>query len=344
MSRRRRESILQEYWEFVRDLHFKETPYWAEKAKLMGVNPKEELDALEDFLNHPVGICNEADMKERPIEYFIPRSIQARKDYLPLTSSGSTGKKKTVAWSREGISYNARHLAHIAMLYRIPEGMNWLMTGPSYPAPFQPIVQELVKKMKGTLFFAPIETRGLKAHLASIKPAKPALERLDEFLEARIAPCLEYTVDVLEREEIGLLGTALFFLPRLQGLKGFEHVRFVYLGGTEIPRRAYEALRERLEQSGRKLITSYGHYMFGLIFDLPDAGLAYYPPVPLSFLYVVDEVDPFKLVRYGERGRVRFLRADDTLLWCQVERDYAERVAPNKHFNWDGVREVKATF
>ena len=77
---------------------------------------------------------------------------------------------------------------------------------------------------------------------------------------------------------------------------------------------------------------------------MPDAELTYYPSAPQTHLYVVDEKDPFKLVRYGERGRVRGLKMDEAMLWCQVERDYAERAAPCEHYKWDGVKEIKATF
>jgi hypothetical protein len=61
-------------------------------------------------------------------------------------------------------------------------------------------------------------------------------------------------------------------------------------------------------------------------------------------LYVVKEDDPHSLVNYGERGRVRFLRMSKSLLWSQTERDFAERVAPQREFKWDGIKNITTQY
>ena len=166
----------------------------------------------------------------------------------------------------------------------------------------------------------------------------------DPYFDARIGPVWRETIKYLKTRKIDFLGTTLFSLPELEKQEGFENVRFVYVGGMEMPVGIYKFWRNRLKEQGKKLVTSYGHYIFGVFFDLPGAGLTYYPSTPRTYLYVVDEKDPFKLVKYGERGRVRGLKMDEAMLWCQVERDYAERVAPCEQYKWDGVKEIKTTF
>ena len=341
----------EEYWEWIRNLHFDESngsPYWVERAKKFGINPKKDLETLESFLLSEISICDENELKIRTDEYFIPKKTLKEKPIHRLTSSGSTsGEKKVSYWTDEGLSHNSKHLAKVAKLYGVEEKMKWIVTGPSYPAPFQPLMENLVlREMRGDLYFVPIETQHLKKKIAEIPPQELDLKKLLSipYFEARLKPVWDETVKYLNTRKIDFLGTTLFMLPHLEEQEGFENVKFVYVGGMEIPFELYKFWKNRLEQEGKKLITSYGHYIFGLFFDLPSNELTYYSAAPQSFLFVTEEQDPFKFVKYGERGRVRYLKMDEAMLWCQQERDYAERVGPNEYFEWDGVKQIKAKF
>jgi len=339
------------YWEKIRDLHFNKdfgSPYWVRKAEVFRIDYKRDLPTLESFLMSEVSVCEERDLREKPDEYFIPKKTLNEKPVHRMTSSGSTtGEKKVSFWTDEGLGYNAKHLAKIAKFYGLRERVKWIVVGPSYPAPFQPIMENLVlREMRGDLYFIPIETEQLKRKIAEFPQQELGLKRLlaDPYFEARLGPVWRETLKYLNTRSIDFLGTTLFMLPELEKQNGFENVKFVYVGGMEIPHEFYKFWKGRLEKQGKKMITSYGHYIFGLFFDLPNAELTYYPAAPQSFLYVTEEQDPFKLVKYGERGRIRFLRMDEAMLWCQQERDFAERVKPNEYFNWDGVKQVEAKF
>jgi hypothetical protein len=336
-------SFLETHWRKIRDLHFRETPYWISRVKKYGI----ESDGLklDDFLRHPASLCDENDLIERPFEYFIPKSLLGAqsKDIGIYTSSGSTGKKKNAPWDNEALDYDSRFLSYILDMYEIPKGLNFLVAGPSFPAPFQPIMEKLAKERNGLFYFAPLETRGLKKHLDSVDTSKLDITS-DSFLNARLSPSVEYQLEILGKEKIGVLGIALFSLPLFVRAAGFENVLLVYCGGMEIPPEQYKYWKKELEAKGKKLVTSYGHYIFGLIFDAPGEGLTYYPPLPQSLLHVVKRDDPYELVDYSQRGRVRFLRMSKALLWSQVERDYADRAAPVKEFNWDGVRNITSSF
>jgi hypothetical protein len=347
------------YWEKIRDLNFDEgegAPYWIKKAEKFNVNPKKDLETIEDFLFNEISICDEADIEKYPIEYFIPKRILNERSFIPMTSSGSVNKKKTVPWSMEAIKENGRHEAKILRLYGVKERINYLFAGPSDPAPFKYIMDALVEEMKGTIYFAPVETRELKRYFAEHPDVAFEMSKIDDmkklrefiskdpFLKARVDPPLEYTDEILRKEKVEFLGTLLFWLPALEKHESFKNVKYVYIGGMEIPVELYKYWKGKLEADGKKLLTSYGHHRFGVFFDLPGQELTYYPSAPLSFLYVTEKEDPFKLVKYGERGRIRYLSLDKAMLWCQQERDYAERVAPNEYFSWDGVKQIEAKF
>lgn len=339
------------HWERVRDLHFDKengSKYWIEKAKKYGIDPKKDLPNLESFLMNEISLCDERDLLAYPEEYFIPKKTLKEKPVHRMTSSGSTtGIKKVSYWTDDALSFNAKHLAEVAKLYGIKEGMKWVITGPSYPAPFEPLIEKLVlNEMKGALYFIPVETEQLKKRIAELSPRELTLEKILEnpYFEARLGPVWRETVKYLKTRKIDFLGTTLFMLPELEKQDGFENVKFVYVGGMEIPKDAYKFWKKVLENQNKSLLTSYGHYIAGLFFDLPNAKLTYYPAAPQSLLFVTEEQNPFKLVKYGERGRVRCLKTSKAMLWCQQERDYAERVAPFDHFNWDGIKEVEAKF
>ena len=350
---------LDEHWEKVRDLTFDDedgSPYWIKKRKEFNINPRKDLETINDFLFNEISICDEKDLEKYPLEYFIPKRILKERSFIPMTSSGSVNKKKTVPWTMEAVRENGKHEAKLLKLWGVKEKINYLFAGPSDPAPFKYIMDSLVEEMKGTIYFAPVETRELKRYFADRSKFAFEMSKMDDtkklrefilkdsFMKVRMGPCLEYTDEILSREKIEFLGTMLFWLSALEKHEGFKNVKFVYVGGMEIPFDLYKYWKERLEAEDKKLLTSYGHHKFGVFFDLPEQPLTYYPSAPLSLLFVTDEEDPFKLVKYGERGRIRYLSLDKAMIWCQQERDYAERVGSNKYFSWDGVKEIKAKF
>ncbi|MGC9014809.1 MAG: hypothetical protein ACP5KW_10590, partial [Thermoproteota archaeon] len=276
-------------WDKVRDLHLSEkdgAPYWIKKAKNLKINPRKDLPTLESFLMHEISLCNEKDLLEKPDEYFIPKKTLREKPIHRMTSSGSTtGEKKVSYWTDEGLSYNAKHLAKVARLYGIKERMKWIVTGPSYPAPFEPLMEKLVlREMRGDLYFVPVETEQLKKKIAEVPQQELSLEKLlaNPYFEARLGPVWRETIKYLNTRSIDFLGTTLFMLPELEKQKGFENVEFIYVGGMEIPKEAYKFWKARLKEQGKKLITSYGHYIFGVFFDLPNAELTYYSAAPQS--------------------------------------------------------------
>jgi hypothetical protein len=332
---------IEEVWPDLRDLQFDSklgSRFWVERAAKFGVNPKRDFKSLDDFLTHKISDYNESVLNEHPPEFFIPKNIK-RSELFSYTSSGSTGPKKETYWSNISLDYSARYADYVFDQYGIDKGIDWIVSGTFL---FHRILEKTIKMREGMIHEESVQTRGAKEFFDKAKEMSPTEFVKTSFYEHRVQPVIEYYIKTLGRCKIGGITAPLFMLPPLIGANGFENVKTIYPSGMEIP---FEQLRFwRKQLPDKKFLISYGHHQTGLAFASPEFEVpTYYPPVPLSLIYVVKEDNPFKLVDYGERGRLRLARLD-YMLWVQTERDYAKRVEPSGIFKWDGFRDVKPTW
>lgn len=336
ISQNEYEKYLQKHWETVRRIHFHPelgTPYWINKAKKCGVSP-ERFSTLQDFLNSPASLCDEEEIKEKPISHFIPRS--ASKTGLRIfTSSGSMGKKKQVPWTDIGLNYASDYASYMFDRSGISRDIDWIVQGPM--GIWQETVYRIITKRNGIVHSAPIESRNIKRYFNEIRSPEDFAKNIP--LQTMLAPASEFTADTLVKEKIKGIATALQNLPSIVNLPGFESVEALYLSGMEIPKDQYEFWRTKLPHI--KFISSFGHHQLGFSYNPPSQYETYYPPSPLSLIYVVKNDNPYKLVEYGERGRQKILRMDDVSLWCQLDRDYSIRVPPQGEWKWDGIKDVQ---
>jgi len=340
LSQKKYEELVQKHWETTRDIHFHEklgTPYWIDAAKKAKVDPKNDLDSLQDFFDSPISLCDESVLKVKPITDFIPKSANKGSVSI-LTSSGCMGKKKEVAWSEAGLEYAANYANYCFDRVGIPKNIDWVVQGPY--GIFQGVVRRALAKRGGLIHSAGVETRNLKIHFADIKSEEDF--KNNQFLQITLGPAIEFTCDILAKEKIGGLVTAIQLLPSIVSAKGFENIQAIYLSGMEIPKEMYKFWREKLPHI--KFISSFGHHNLGFSYSTPFPDEPYYSPSPLSEIYVVNEKDPYSLVGYGKRGRHKIVRMDPAFLWSQLDRDYSIRVAPQEEFKWSGIKDVKPSF
>jgi len=336
--------LVQEHWQTVRDIHFDEksgTPYWINAAKKEGIDPKNDLDTLEDFFNSSISLCDENILKVESIKYFIPKSIlnDYNNNYTSIfTSSGSMGKKKEVAWSETALDYIADYANHCLDRVGIRRGINWIIQGPY--GLFQDTVRRTIAKRGGLIHSAGVETRNLKKEFTSIRT--PEDFKNSQFMNIVFGPSIEFIQDVLAKEKIGGLVTAIQLLPNLVNACGFENIEAIYFSGMDIPKEMYKLWKEKLPHM--KFIHSFGHHNLGFSYSTPFEGEPYYPPFPVSAIYIVDQDDPYHIVGYGQRGRHKILRMEPAFLWSQLDRDHSIRVPPQKEFKWDGFKDVKPSF
>jgi len=340
-SQKEYKEMLQDYWEKVRDLHFnqeKGAPYWINKIKDFNINPKKDFETLEDFLNQEVSLCDANELIEKPPSYFVPKITWRKKKekISPFPSSGTSGRKKPHVWSEEALDYCSKYFNYILDAYRLDYGLEWFLPGTYglYPA----IMRRVIRERKGIFHFIPVECRGLKKYLSPSTPLDMEKAKSNPFLMARFGPLLEYSFDALKRG-IDVFGTILPLLPLFENAPGFERVKAILIG-MEIQKDKFLEYKEKFKS--KIIFNTYGNSNSGLFPNIPTKEIKYYPPAPLSYIYVVEEDNPLKTVRYGERGKLRNLKMDEYFLWNEVQdRDYAERIPPHKEFKWDGIKEIK---
>lgn len=332
----------QDYWSYIRDLHFdpKEgSPFWLDRVQQFRVNPSKEGMSLQEFIKHPISHFDEDVLRKHPWHYFVPRSIR-KQDIEAHTSSGSVAAKKETYWSKDALEYATRYGDYIFDLYGTPRDIDWLVTGTIL---FYRIVKGIVDRRGGLVYADLVQTRESKRSLEGALGLPPDQLVETPLYQQRVRPVIEYYRDTLQREHIGGLVAVLFMLPAVVEAPGFENVKVIYLSGMAVPLEQLRHWRQLLPD--RRFITSYGHHQAGLCFAHPDFDIpTYYPPAPLSLIYVVQPDNPFQPVKHGERGRIRLLRMDQALLWVQTERDFGERVGPHASLKWDGVRDVKSAW
>ncbi len=245
------------------------------------------------------------------------------------------GKKKEVPWTDIGLNYASDYASYMFDKSGISRDIDWIVQGPY--GIWQETVYRTLTKRNGIVHSAGIESRGIKKYFAEIKSPEEFEENIP--LQVTIGPASEFTADILIKEKIKGIATAPSNIPSIANLPGFENVEAIYLSGMEIPKEQYESWRKNFPHI--RFISSFGHHQLGFSYNPPLQFETYYPPSPLSLIYVVDKNNPNRVVEYGERGRHKILRMDDVSLWCQLDRDYSQRVPPQGELKWDGIKDVQ---
>jgi hypothetical protein len=345
LSEAQYKDILQEHWEETRDNHFgkKGTRYWIDRAEKYGINPKKDLQTLEAFLSQDISLCDPKELREKHPWYFVPEILwgtQMEKIHQ-YKSSGSTGAKKPYLWDDKSLDYNAAMDNKILDDYGVGEGLNWLVPGTYglWPA----ILERVVRDRKSIMDFMPVELGGLKKYLSPTEPFNPT--KHDPFLMARFGPAIEYTINALskgievqgKKRGVDVLSVLPQLLPVFEMVPGFDLVKVLIISMDITP----EKFREiRNKYPNKTIFSTYGNSNSGLFPSMPG-NLIYYSPSPLSLIDVVDEQDPLKVLKFGERGRLRNLKLSESFLWNEPqERDYAEKAKPSGDFKWSGISNV----
>jgi hypothetical protein len=337
------DGLFQSHWERIRDIHFNEntgTEYWLNKSKEEGIDPRNDLDTVNDFMNSRLSLCDEGAFKERPVRYFLPKSLQnnLNGDVKVYASSGSVNNKKEVPWDTSSLDYSADYANYCFDRLGVRRDIDWIVQGPY--GIFQDVIRKELENRGALVHSAGLETRNIKKAFASVRSMEDFQN--NQFLQTVMGPAIEFTQDTLAKEKIGGMVTAIQMLPAISRFKGFENIEAIYLSGMEIPKGDYDYWKGKL--SNVKFVHSFGHHNLGFSYSTPFEDEPYFPPSPLSQVYIVDRDDPFTSVGYGSRGRHKILRMSPSLLWSQLDRDYSTRIAHQEEFRWDGFKDVRPTF
>jgi thienamycin biosynthesis protein ThnN len=320
--------------------------YWLRRQEALGWSVPDRVRTLDDlWLLSPMPAD---DLRRVPLRDFIPRTFHDQLDRFVIGETGGTsGPPQTTAYRAD--EFQAAFITPFLEAARatgFPRGEPWLWVGPSGPHVIGKAVRELARQT-GSLdpFAVDFDPRWARRLADGSLARKRYLDHV-----------IEQALDVLRREEIGVLFTTPPVLaalgPRLDDRRR-EALHGVHYGGLPVTAAEVNGFRAAFPNAVH--LSGYGNTLFGVVMEVADGprtALDYFPRGDRLALQFTawpepgqDEPWPPRLCARGESGRVVFHRLDESCLLVGVrERDRAERIAPTPAalaLGWtaDGLRD-----
>jgi phenylacetate-coenzyme A ligase PaaK-like adenylate-forming protein len=318
------------------------TPFWLEKAKTLGFDPRKEIKGFDDLKRF--GHFEDEWLRGGPVRRWVPKALQQKPIYV-FETGGTTGiPKSRVVVDDFRIDYEM--FSETLPEKYFPKGSNWLMLGPSGPRRLRLAVEHLCQYRGGICFCVDLDPRWV---VKLIK--KGWMEHLKAYQEHVIDQAL--TV-LSANHEIKCMFTTPKLLDALAGRLEKEGsslaktgITGIFCGGTEMTSQWIRFAIEELLGPGIYIAPTYGNTLMGLAAaEMPTAEqnfkITYYAPQPRAVIQVVDFDDYDKVVDYGRSGRVMLTTLTKEFFVPRfMERDEGEREPPSEKYPWDGVSGVK---
>jgi hypothetical protein len=301
--------------------------YWLLREELLGWDVCDRVRTLDDLWL--LGPTRTSELREYALRDFIPRGLHRQFSRFIVGETAGTGGGPCATAYRDD-EFQAAFVTpflHAARLTGFPENVSWLWIGPSGPHIIGKAVRELARQTGGMdPFSVDFDPRWVK------RLADGSLGR-QRYLDHVLAQAL----DVLEREEIGVLFTTPPVLAALTARltdRQRDAIRGVHYGGLSMTAAMLNDFRTAFPRAVH--LAGYGNTLFGVIMEAADGereALDYFPLGDRVDFHVVDadvqtDWPPMQCPR-GQTGRVAFHRLDEScLLVGVIERDEAERIEP----------------
>jgi len=328
---------LDEHLREIIDWHFSPesgTPYWLDKAKELGWDPRKEIQTFDDLrkFDH----FEDNVLRDEPNERFVPKAYEGR-PFNVFETGGTTGMpKQRVGWEDYKHDYEA--FSETLPDDCFPRGGNWIMVGPTGPRRLRLAVEHLANIRGGSCYFVDLDPRWVKSCIKrgafdeAERYQRHVIDQAVALIKGRNISCMFTTPRLLEglAERISLPG---------QGIKG------VFCGGTTMTPQMIRFLVEEVCESQTRLVPTYGNTLMGLAHSRPldeTFSVTYYAPQPRAVLRCTN-VETDETVGYGEFGRVELTTLSREFFVPRfLERDEAERRQPyDERYPWDGVGDVR---
>ena len=299
----------------------------------------QSFDDLKKF-----GLFEDEWLRGGPVRRWVPKALADKPIYV-FETGGTTGMPKSrIAIEDFRIDYEM--FSDTLPDEYFPKGANWLMLGPSRPAPAAAGGRApLPVSRRHLLLRRPRSALGRQADQEGLDGAPRSLQgalhrpgdddpvgrprhqvHVHHAQAARIAGRGAWRSKARASQETGITG--------------------IFSGGTEFtPQWTRFAIEELLE--GVYMTPTYGNTLMGLACSKPvgpEDGykISYYAPQPRAVVEVVDFDDYDKVVDYGETGRVKLTTlTKEFFVPGFLERDEGEREQPYEKYPWDGVSGVR---
>lgn len=321
------------------------SPFWLEKAKTLGFDPRKVVNCFEDLRKFPE--FQDEWLRGGPIQRWIPKGLAGKPVYV-FETGGTTGIPKS-RMQIDDWKTDYEMFSHTLPDEFFPRGSNWLMLGPSGPRRLRLAVEHLAHYRGGISFCVDLDPRWV------VKLIKRG--NMTE-MEAYRDHVIDQAITILSAgHDIKCMFTTPKLLEAL-AMKLFEQgssikqagITGIFSGGTEFTPQWYrfamdELLRDPSDPSGAPVFMTptYGNTLMGLAcgkpFDPADNyKISYYAPQPRAVIEVVEFKDYHKVVDYGATGRVKLTTlTKETFIPGFMERDEGEREKPFDKFPWDGI-------
>jgi phenylacetate-coenzyme A ligase PaaK-like adenylate-forming protein len=318
------------------------TPFWLEKAKTLGFDPRKEVKCFDDLKKF--GLFEDEWLRGGPVRRWVPKALQHKPIYV-FETGGTTGipKSRTVV---DDFRIDYEMFSETLPDQYFPKGSNWLMLGPSGPRRLRLAVEQLCQFRGGICFCIDLDPRWV---IKLIK--KGWMEHLKAYQEHVI----DQAVTILSaKHEIKCMFTTPKLLDALAARLEKDGtsvakcgITGVFCGGTEMTSQWIRFAIEELLGPSVYIAPTYGNTLMGLAAsEMPTADqgykIAYYAPQPRAVAQVCDLDDYNKVVPYGQTGRVMLTTLTKELFIPRfMERDEGEREMPSAKYPWDGVSGVR---
>jgi thienamycin biosynthesis protein ThnN len=332
------------------DLHFHPehgSVYWLDRQARLSWNVCDRVRTLDNLWQ--LGPTPASDLRRFPLRHFIPRGLHGQLPRFILGETAGTGGEPCLTAYRDdefGRAFVTPFL-EAARVTGFPRGQTWLWVGPSGPHIIGKAVREVARQMDSPdPFSVDFDPRWAKRLVDGSLARQRYLDHI-----------LEQALDVLRREEIGVLFTTppvLTALSRRMTDTQREALRGVHYGGLSVSAEQMNEFRGVFPQAVH--LSGYGNSLFGVMMEVEDkerSSLDYFSCGDRLRVTVVEAVGPEggpaswppRLCQPGELGQVVFDRLDESGLLIGVpERDRAVRIPPAsaaRALGWqsDGLRD-----
>ncbi len=318
--------------------------YWLDWARRHKMDPIREIRTPDDvferlhFVDAEDQDHYETAARQRPIECFIPKSIQDSDRWIWVSETGgTTGLPKRGNWDSKYWQFVMEFSDHFMDEYGFPRNANWMYISPTGPHTIGRMVVSYAEQRGGKCFTIDLDPRIVKTFLREGNSA--AADRYIRHIWDQVAAVMNYQkIDII-------YGTSrlLEMMPEYIASSVLRDVRAVLHAGTRMGRDTQRLLREDVFKNV-PVVGMYGTSTTGVSFQAPSTSaqdaITYIPSSPEILIDIVDKQG--NVVAYNEEGDVRMWRfSDDSLIPGFIERDRATRVRPNgvwaEKFPWDWV-------
>jgi phenylacetate-coenzyme A ligase PaaK-like adenylate-forming protein len=316
-------------------------PFWLQWAAEAGWDPRREVHSFDDLKKF--GLFQDEWLRGGPVRRWVPKAY-ADRPISVFETGGTTGVPKSRI-SIDDFRLDYEWFSATLPDEMFPRGANWLQVGPSGPRRLRLAVEHLAQYRGGICFMVDLDPRwviklinkGWSEHLQAYKDH--VIDQAITLLGAgHDIKCLFTTPKLLEALAMRLdsMGSSI----RKAGITG------IFSGGTEFTPQWNRFAHEEL-LDGAYMTPTYGNTLMGLAPSErsgPHNGykITYHAPQPRAAVQVVDFDDPWRVVEYGQSGRVKLTTlTKEFFMPGFLERDEGEREPPCAAYPWDGVSGVR---